>query len=302
MGARSKETKVLQRRPMPAREAWIVRAARVGDQHVCSMMTGVMPHVGGVLLVTGRRSVLIDGRAAVCRGDLAQCADGSFAGVLGGSPTVLIDGAPAARSGDQTTHAGAIVSGSESVTIGDAPVFRLGPPGHQNSASKAGAGEGVQQGLSGADSDPTIERLDLDATARRAAYELKRQFRSVVFTSGRRSRDEQAGAMAQNVVRNRAWIRETYAKHSISEACQKWVDEHPSAATRADIKAGLLSVFSDYTDAELTTLSKHLSGRAFDVHPVEQDAAAIKQAIRSLNGVTKFLEHEGGLVIWHVQF
>ena len=68
------------------------------------------------------------------------------------------------------------------------------------------------------------------------------------------------------------------------------------------IAAGLVSVFDRATDAELGKLSKHLSGDAFDVQPVDKDAESIKKTIRGLPGLGKFLDVEGGLVRWHVQF
>jgi len=49
-------------------------------------------------------------------------------------------------------------------------------------------------------------------------------------------------------------------------------------------------------------LSKHLSGEAFDVQPVDKDAEAIKKTIRGLTGLDKFFDTEGGLVRWHAQF
>ena len=54
--------------------------------------------------------------------------------------------------------------------------------------------------------------------------------------------------------------------------------------------------------AELGSFSRHLSGLAFDVQPVTEDADAIKKSIRALAGLDKFLEMEGGLVRWHAQF
>jgi hypothetical protein len=48
-------------------------------------------------------------------------------------------------------------------------------------------------------------------------------------------------------------------------------------------------------------ISKHLTGDAFDVQPVTKNADAIKKSMRNLPGA-KFLEKEGGLVRWHVQF
>jgi len=124
----------------------------------------------------------------------------------------------------------------------------------------------------------------------------------VKFTSGRRNKDDQARAMASNVVHNRKWIEETYVSTTISKACQKWVDDNPDKKTQDEIAAGLLSVMNAAADADLGKLSKHLSGDASDVQPVETDAEAIKKTIRGLSGLDKFLEKEGGLVRWHAQF
>jgi len=152
------------------------------------------------------------------------------------------------------------------------------------------------------ENDPAIEALDLTETARKAAYALKKAHASVVFTSGRRDKADQARAMAGNVVENRDWIEETYAKTDLRDKCQKWVDDNPEKKTKDEIAAGLESVLDAATDAQLGTLSKHLSGEAFDVQPVENDADAIKKAMRALEGLGKFLESEGGLVRWHAQF
>ena len=150
--------------------------------------------------------------------------------------------------------------------------------------------------------DPAIEALNLRGAARRAAYALKKAHPSVKFTSGRRGKEDQARAMASNVVSNRKWIGETYRATPISAACQKWVDANPGKKTQAEIAEGLVSVMAATTDAELAKLSKHLSGDAFDVQPVEKDAEAIKKTIRGLDGLEKFLDKEGGLVRWHAQF
>ncbi|MDR3773058.1 MAG: hypothetical protein P4L26_06900 [Terracidiphilus sp.] len=150
--------------------------------------------------------------------------------------------------------------------------------------------------------DADIEALDLSATAKKAAYELKRQYPAITFTSGRRDKAEQASAMASNVVQNRTWIQETYSQSAASKACQKWVDDNKDKKKQAEIADGLKGVLDGLTDAELAQLSKHLSGDAFDVQPVDKDADGIKKAIRALPGLGKFLEKEGGLVRWHAQF
>jgi uncharacterized Zn-binding protein involved in type VI secretion len=92
-------------------------AARLGDMHVCPMVTGVVPHVGGPILPPCCPTVLIGGVPAARVGDVAVCAGGPDVIALG-SMTVLIGGQPAARLGDMTVHGGAIVVGLPTVMIG----------------------------------------------------------------------------------------------------------------------------------------------------------------------------------------
>jgi len=150
--------------------------------------------------------------------------------------------------------------------------------------------------------DPDIEALDLAVAARAAAYELKKTHPSVIFTSGRRDKKDQARAMAQNVILNRNWIEQTYAQTLARDCCQKWVDDNPDKTTQQEIEVGLASVIDALPQAELAKLSKHLSGEAFDVQPVTEDAEKIKATIRSLPGLKVFLDMEGGLIRWHAQF
>jgi len=95
-------------------------AARVGDMHVCPMVTpGVppVPHVGGPILPPGFPTVLIGGQPAARMGDMAVCV-GPPDVIVKGDPTVLIGGQPAARMGDSTAHGGTIVMGFPTVLIG----------------------------------------------------------------------------------------------------------------------------------------------------------------------------------------
>jgi hypothetical protein len=149
--------------------------------------------------------------------------------------------------------------------------------------------------------DPAIEALNLADVAKKAAYDLKRRFPAISFTSGRRTLADQARAMAGNVVKNRQWIAETYVDSVASRACQQWVDDHPEKASSTEIAAGLLVTLQGLAAGEAGRISKHLTGDAFDIQPVETDADAIKAAARALTGA-RFLEKEGGLVRWHVQF
>ena len=92
-------------------------AARVGDMHVCPMVTGVVPHVGGPILPPGNLTVLIGGMPAACATNMCTCV-GPPDLIAMGSTTVLIGGLPAARMGDTTAHGGMIAVGCMTVLIG----------------------------------------------------------------------------------------------------------------------------------------------------------------------------------------
>ena len=91
-------------------------AARIGDMHVCPMVTGVVPHVGGPISL-GAPTVLIGGMPAARVGDMAICV-GPPDTVAMGSFTVLIANMPAARLTSLTTHGGTVVVGYPTVLIG----------------------------------------------------------------------------------------------------------------------------------------------------------------------------------------
>ncbi|HXP31326.1 MAG TPA: PAAR domain-containing protein [Stellaceae bacterium] len=92
-------------------------AARLLDMHVCPMVTGVVPHVGGPIAGPGAPTVLIGGMPAARVGDLVTCV-GPPDTIIVGSATVLISGMPAARLGDSCAHGGAIILGCPTVLIG----------------------------------------------------------------------------------------------------------------------------------------------------------------------------------------
>jgi uncharacterized Zn-binding protein involved in type VI secretion len=92
-------------------------AARITDMHICPMVTGTVPHVGGPILPPGAPTVLIGGMPAACLGDMCVCT-GPPDSIVKGSATVLIGGKPAARMGDSTAHGGSIILGCPTVIIG----------------------------------------------------------------------------------------------------------------------------------------------------------------------------------------
>lgn len=91
-------------------------AARVGDMHVCPLVTGVVPHVGGPVMPPGSVTVMIGGMPAAKVGDMLICT-GPPDTIAAGSSTVMIGGTPAARMGDSTAHGGVIVAGCPTVNI-----------------------------------------------------------------------------------------------------------------------------------------------------------------------------------------
>ena len=193
---------------------------------------------------------------------------------------------------------GSLGSGSNRPALDDGTLARIRTPTPRATPTARAASAGYVANAT----DPAIEALNLSVRARKAAYALKKAHPSIKFTSGRRTAAEQASAMASNVIKNRKWIEQTYAKSTLSVKCQAWVDKNPDRKSKVEIAAGLAEILKVAKDSDLRMLSKHLSGDAFDVLPVVENAARIKKTIRHLPGLDRFLDIEGGLVRWHAQF
>ena len=93
--------------------------ATVGSMHVCPMVNGTVPHVGGPISGPGAPNVLINGKPAAIMGDLCTCAGPPDVAVMGNA-SVLINGKPVICQGDMTAHGGTIVIGEANVTVGTA--------------------------------------------------------------------------------------------------------------------------------------------------------------------------------------
>lgn len=95
-------------------------AARIGDMHVCPMVTPGLPpipHVGGPILPPGMPTVLIGMMPAATLTSMCVCV-GPPDVIVMGSFTVLIGKKPAARLGSTTAHGGTVVMGCPTVLIG----------------------------------------------------------------------------------------------------------------------------------------------------------------------------------------
>jgi hypothetical protein len=149
----------------------------------------------------------------------------------------------------------------------------------------------------------SVDDLNLVDYAKAAANQLQSDFPDVIFTSGRRDVTQQADAMGANLVQNRNWIADTYIVSKERDDLQAWVDANPTATSKDAIATGLAAIMSNWTDDQKSRFSRHFSGQAFDVQPVAGTSGdTLKAGIKSLPNLRKFLDNEGGLVIWHADF
>jgi uncharacterized Zn-binding protein involved in type VI secretion len=119
-------------------------AARVTDMHVCPMVTGVVPHVGGPIIPPCAVTVLTGSLPQARISDMLTCV-GPPDVIAMGAFTVIVSGMPAARLGDMTAHGGVIVVGLPTVLIGD---NGAGGGGGGAGGTTVGVG-GPKAGLSG---------------------------------------------------------------------------------------------------------------------------------------------------------
>lgn len=94
-------------------------ASRVGDMHVCPMVTPALPpipHVGGPILPPGVPTVLIGSMPAAVMGGMCTCV-GPPDVIVMGAVTVLIGSRPAARMTSTTAHGGTVILGCPTVLL-----------------------------------------------------------------------------------------------------------------------------------------------------------------------------------------
>jgi uncharacterized Zn-binding protein involved in type VI secretion len=117
-------------------------AARITDMHVCPMVTGVVPHVGGPIAL-GCFTVFTQMLPQARISDMCVCV-GPPDIIAKGSAGVLVGGLPAARMGDMTAHGGTIVLGCFTVLIGE-----TGGGGGGGGGGGAGAGGNADNAYEG---------------------------------------------------------------------------------------------------------------------------------------------------------
>lgn len=87
--------------------------------HICPMVTGVTPHVGGPIVGPGCPGVLVDSVPVSVMGDTCVCC-GPPDMIVQGYPGVMVDGTPVVVQNCMTAHGGIIPMGVTGVVIGTA--------------------------------------------------------------------------------------------------------------------------------------------------------------------------------------
>lgn len=97
----------------------MVQIVTINLNHICPMVTGIVPHVGGPVVGPGCPGVLVDGVPVSLMGDTCVCC-GPPDVVAQGYPGVLVDGVPVVVQNSMTAHGGMIPMGIPGVTIDSA--------------------------------------------------------------------------------------------------------------------------------------------------------------------------------------
>lgn len=94
--------------------------ATIGSMHVCPMVTGYIPHVGGPVSGPGMPGVTINGQPIAVMGDMCTCV-GPPDTIVQGCPGVTVNGKPVATIGSMTAHGGQITVGVPASPLAPTP-------------------------------------------------------------------------------------------------------------------------------------------------------------------------------------
>lgn len=97
------------------------KVATIGSMHICPMVTGTTPHVGGPISGPGNPGILIDGTPIAVMGDMSVCT-GPPDVIVTGCPGVLADGVPIVTETCMTAHGGVVSTGVPGVTVSSSPM------------------------------------------------------------------------------------------------------------------------------------------------------------------------------------
>ncbi len=129
-----------------------------------------------------------------------------------------------------------------------------------------------------------------------------------VLTSGKRSLEATAAAVAADVAENTQFITNTYKKPlcAVAVALQGWVDAQGACLPAETYRAAFLAILGTFSADDLRKFSRHTTGDAFDIRP-DGDPTKIAYLERAAvarvaaGGSALFLEREAGEIRWHWQ-
>ena len=142
----------------------------------------------------------------------------------------------------------------------------------------------------------------LRGEALEVALAFHEKFPPAVFSRGIRTLRTPCRDMAGNVHLNRMWILETYKASKPALAAHAWVMANKHVRAVGDIADGLEFVLRTFTPEELESLSRHMTGDAFDLKPRSVTGAMrdwLAEEAKKRGAL--FLDREGGLVRYHWQ-
>jgi len=154
----------------------------------------------------------------------------------------------------------------------------------------------------------TIEQMKLSPNARHGAEWVRARHPQIVFTSGRRDVLDQSRVMAENTVRyGRTWLVRTYKPSPLIDTLHGWLQSRPDAVDAKTITNGFYECLLACHSGQLTTLSRHLTGDAWDAAwPGDTEGEKIVKDIQIHMpveyGLDKLIDREGGLRLIHAQF
>lgn len=148
--------------------------------------------------------------------------------------------------------------------------------------------------------------MQLSPNARKGAEWALARHPSLVFTSGRRDVRDQARVMAKNVATyGRGWLFATYKPTPILDTLNGWLERNQAVTEPKLIADGFYDCLLACHSGQLTTLSRHLTGDAWDAAWSDQGEAIAKDLSLHMPEeyqMTKILTREGALRVLHVQF
>lgn len=143
---------------------------------------------------------------------------------------------------------------------------------------------------------------------------MRSVYPKTIFTSGLRTRKDQARAMSQNLVTDRKYI-DVYMHSVAIDRIREWLQNNPHVVDQAGICQGLVGVLATLSDEQFEHLTSHGRGLAVDIAPGSAPRALVIATACEFGGLVlsdlpditvlergKILWREGGLKRCHVQF